>query len=435
MKPEKLDQRLAGLGLPDDLLEVGLKDGPTPTHAAVERIRQRALAKAVARPIPRPDRPRRSRLWILTAAVILAAIGLITAAGPGNVLADVKRLLTVVPGLGARDPREVRLALEAPVRLERGDRWAEVRGLAITDGQATLRLTSRDVPLEGNVFLEDATGRREPARPGPSGSAGSRSGETYYDITYYFTGPFPAAPQLTVVITGQETWRIPVTLVHAESLTTLDQFGPSALQHGYTVTASVTSAPDHSEVTILLSPPEPGARVNSLNSFPGIRWQPALRHGNWSTTLRSDLVESGDLQHLKGEPIPPGVDRVTLTIPAIDILVPGEGQVELPVCNGAIGQTVRLKDWEMELERAEVRDGQMKVWVSMGAHDSVELAAFNRLEVNGAWVPGIFISGSTLRLQTFEFPVPEGADTVHLTMKDLTVRLHGNWSLELPVRR
>lgn len=120
-----VNERLAGLGLPDDIVEVALEGEPQLSPAALERIKRKTLKKVETTPVnnvtPMYHRKKnvwtsitRTTAWAAVAAVALVAIT--TFAAPDIVQAGVRKLVCTIPGVscGAKnEPKAMKSVLDS----------------------------------------------------------------------------------------------------------------------------------------------------------------------------------------------------------------------------------------------------------------------------------------------------------------------------------
>ena len=432
-----LHERLAPLGLPDDLPEVALRQGPAPDAAALERIKARALARAAEASAPtavsHAPTPRKMRRWPRALAAAVAVIALTVVAVPGSRQA-LARFLQFVPGFGAREAGAVRWAAVRPVRQERNGAWVEVAGLMAGPDGVTVNLRTAGVPIDfRTVFLEDGAGHRIPLA---SGSWSTNSEQTY-DGWLTAQGSFtPDGRAVTVVIEGAQPWRVPLNLVPGDQLQGMDQFGPTATAGGYTIAARVTAEASRSRLDVLVRSTREGARVEALGqSVP--RRPMTLTTPDWTDLPRPKEAGRSELFQYEAAPLPPGANQATLTIPVIEVSEPGEGKVSLPATAGTVGQTVTIGRWSLKLLRTEQVNDELRVYVEPGGAGGPEyLWAFDELKVNGqsdSW--SRYHSPETGRLVWFAFRPPQGARSVTLTLGRPQVAVTGPWTLTLPVNR
>ncbi|HLN61260.1 MAG TPA: hypothetical protein VK464_06860 [Symbiobacteriaceae bacterium] len=432
----ELQQQMAPLGLPDDLTEVALRQGPAPDAAAVARIKARALARAAEASAPTTVRhaptPHKMRRWPRALAAAAALIALTVVAVPGSRQA-LARFLQFVPGFGAREAGTARWAAARPVRLERNGAWVEVAGLMAGADSITVNLRTGGVPIDfQNVFVEDGAGHRIPLASG----SWSTNSEHTYDGWLTAQGSFtPGGRAVTVVIEGAQPWRVPLNLVPGDQLLGIDQFGPTATVGDYTMAARLTAEADRSRLDVLVRSTREGARVEALGQ--SVPHRPmTLSTPDWTDLPRPQEAGRSELFQFAAAPLPPGAAEATLTIPAIEVSEPGEGKVTVPAAAGPVDQTVNIGRWSLKLLRTEVAEDQLRVYVEPGGAGPEYLWAFGELKVNGqsgSW--SRYHSPETGRLVWFAFQPPQGARSVTLTLGRPQVAVTGPWTITLPVQR
>jgi hypothetical protein len=433
MTEREVEERLAGIGLPDDIDEVLLAGGATPDAAALARIRQMTLTKAGAGRAPVRRRPWRQRIWAVAAAVALVAVSATVALGPSAVLA---RLLSYVPGLGLRDPSAVRLAAAEPVRLTRGAQWVEVRALLADEQGVTLNLyaSGAHLSVENAVLLDGG----EAVKPKSASVATSSNPESegWYFFEHKLDG---GVRRVGLMVEGADPWRLEVPLVPGDQLIPADQFGPSTTVNGYTIAARARPAEDRLDLSLLVQGAPAGTRITSLGrnfgALPATRLMEVTAGGRPLTAVPGDGGVMGELWLRSFAPVPAG-STVTVTVPALEAEEPGETRVRLPVTGGPVNREVTLGRWKLTLLRVEPDEGGIRVYVDLGPHLATSLAGFAGLEAGGratSW--GYQSDEQTGRMTWFHVPQEAlGKGSVTLTLKRPTVVIEGPWVIEVPVQ-
>jgi hypothetical protein len=432
MTERKVEEHLAGIGLPDDIDDVLLARGATPDAAALERIRQMTLAKVGAGRAPVRRRTWRQRVWAAAAAVALVAVGATVALGPAEVLA---RLLSYVPGLGLRDPAAVRLAAAEPVRLTRGAQWVEVRALLADEQGVTVNVyaSGANLTVENAVLLDGG----EAVRPKSASVATSSKPES--EGWYFFEHKLDAGVRrVGLMVEGTDPWRLEVPLVPGDQLIPADQFGPSATANGYTIAARARPAEDRLDLSLLVQGAPAGTRVTSLGRYfgamPATRLLEAATGGRPLTAVPGDSGVMGELWLRSFEPVSAG-STVTVTVPALEAEEPGEARVRLPVTEGPVNREATLGRWKLTLLRVEREEGGIRVYVDLGPHLATSLAGFSGLEAGGRAISWGYQSDEQTGRMTW-FHVPQealGKGSVTLTLKQPTVVIEGPWVIEVPL--
>jgi hypothetical protein len=431
-------KELAELGLPDDLERVTLKDEAPPTPEAVARIKQMTMAR-VEQGAHDPARvpvlqPRRRRRWLglvaAAAAGLLAVTGIL---GPKNVLAEVQRLLSYVPGFGTRAPDAVQLAAAAPVRLERGDRWVEVAGVLADQDSITVHIMSQDVGLDAeNVSLAVEGLPLDRDGTNLTRAVGDLS---RYDGWYTFNGKVgPDLDQLVVVVGDSEPWKLTVPLVAADRLAPVADFSPAAVINGYTVQAQVRSDTNRADLTLLVRGGVPGSRVSGT----GYSQPVTLSAGPWQSSRMEQisLDGGGELFRREADPVPTEAAVARVTVPSLSVDEPGEASLRLDVANRDVNQTVRLGRWNLRIIRTEVLETGLRVYVEPEAKATAKLDMPGHLAVNGVPVSSSGkLNERTQQVEWLEFPVASVMRSLNLTLTGASVTVSGPWVIEAPVQR
>lgn len=429
-------KELAELGLPDDLARVALNDEAPPTPEAVARIKQMTMAR-VAQGAREPARvpvlqPRRRRPWLslvaAAAAGLLAVTGIL---GPKNVLAEVQRLLSYVPGFGVREPGTLQLAAAGPVRLERGDRWVEVAGVLADQDSIIVHVMSQDVGLAvENVSLD-----RLPLTRGGTDVSRGVGVVSRYDGWYAFKGKVgPELDQLVIVVGDSEPWTLTVPLVPADRLAPVADFSPAAVSNGYTVQAQVRSYPDRADLTLLVRGGVPGSRVSGTV----YREPVTLSAGPWQSTRMEQisLDGGGELFRREADPVPAEAAVARVMVPSLSVDEPGEASLRLAVANRDVNQTVRLGRWNLRIIRTEVLETGLRVYVEPEAKATAKLDRPLRLAVNGVSVSSSGkLNERTQQVEWLEFPVASVMKSLKLSLTGASVTVSGPWVIEAPVQR
>ncbi len=433
---EQINKRLGGLGLPDDLVDVALADEPGPTPEAVERIKQRALARAMAQPVGAPKARRRPTIWLAAAAAaLLLAFGVV---GPARVIAAVQQLLAYVPGFGLQERGAVQLAAEQTVREVRGDQAVEVLGLQASEQSVSVRFKTRGFVIDKEqVSLVDDSG--QPLASGAHSLMTAYGVENIAEGWFTFAWPGnPEAKQFTLIIAGEPEWRVAIPVVPSAGLAGLEQFGQTVTANGYTFAGRLLAGEDQTEIVLLARGVEPGSRISRLGTYwgdlPATR-MPSLQAGDQTLPLDED-GSAGDMRRLIAGPVPAGIDRVTLSIPVMKVMERGKASIRLTVADQDLNQRMEFGEVGLTVTRTEVIDGMLRIYADPGPRAPVIFGTYGLLELDGKPVSSSAEHDeATGLIQYFEVEIPVGAKSMTLTMHDPTIFVEGPWILDLPVER
>jgi hypothetical protein len=388
-----MSERMGSSPDEDFTLEEGLKVllSHRPGPAFVERLEDRLLAEhgsrggvKAKRRVSAVDRLRRLGPGIVPtaprlrwAAVTLAALALLLVSllviGPERAWAGLQAWLGYVPGVGFVDPAENRL-LAGPQSVTRDGVTLQVNQVVAGPTETVVLIDSRGLPPEAELW---PSGRPDSERPQawlhlPGGERLAAKGWTaglghagllfpplppdVYRVTFELSAlplvPAGAAP---------ENWSIPLVLQPARGDNLREAYAPpdaAATQAGVTLSIlTVAHSSDGTAVRLRAHWNEPGRDFN-WSFWSG---EPVLRdeHGNvyrrtWGagpvnpTVARIDPLATpwpppgGYTAEttLLFEPVPPGVNRLTLAVEAVAFVQKAEGELRLDLGPAAaVGQS------------------------------------------------------------------------------------------------
>lgn len=430
-----IQERLSGIGLPDDLVETALADEPGPSAEAVARMKARALQMAAGGPAHAlsPAPVPRSR-WYRWPAVAAAALLLaLAAAGPDRVTAAMQSIRAYIPGFGVQRAESFLLYAPDTVRVAYRGGTIEVPGLMATPDRVTLRLLLRGMDQwgPGRTRLETESGR---ALNGLR-SAGV-GGASYQEQWLTFAGPVDSRTRSLVLVIedGENALRIPIPLVPAAGENPLESFGPSATATGLRVAARAETGSDRTAITLLMI--SETQLVDGLPRPASDAIQGTLSAPGWESSLTQESAGLGQMRTATAGPLPAGVGQVRLTLRSILVAEEGEGQIEIPNRSGPIDRTVRLGRWEVKVTRAERDGNRLKLFLDLGPDGPASLHGIAEIGlVKGPSVVGIATSAESGRLEWFELSDLPESESVTVRFRYPEVRLQGPWVFDLGVQR
>lgn len=429
-RERQLHEQLAPLGMPNDLVEVALKDEPGPSAETTARMKVKVMQRAL-----RSQRP--ARPWYRWSLVAASAAALVVfAIGPSQVTARMQALLSFIPGFGMQKAESFLLYTPKPIQLEYRDGTVEIPGLMATSDQVSVRLVMRDYDQWGdltrNVRLEDEAGR---SLSGPSTSGVGE--HHYWEQWLTFSGRVdPRTRTFTLVVPDGETeLRIPIPVVSASDQNRLENFGPSATANGLVMSAQVQAYIDRTQVMLLL-----------LGDFPlaeGLgRPTPEAVEGRLAITDReSTLIQEnsglGQLRTLRTETLPAGAGQVRLTVQSVIVAEEGGAQLTIPAAPGPVNQTVRLGRWDLTVTHTEGNGDKLRVYLDLGPEGPVTLHGVWDISLaseSGAIWSGVSLPSENGRLSWFDLEHSQQSKTVTLQFRHPEVRFEGPWVIDVPVQ-
>lgn len=417
-----LDRQFAGLGLPDDLTEIGLTGAPVPGAEAAERVRQRVLSGVGES--RRPTRRRRRWPWAAAAAVLVLAIAM-----PSGWMQGLVRL---VPGFGLTEQGSVELALARPVKVLANGDTIYVTGLLATRRGTTLTVAISGPDAESppsDLRLEDGSNVYRTSGGSWASGTGSAGRAPLGNGVYGFPALSPSTKHLTLVLPLHPAVKVRLWLADAGSLATIRQL-PHAALHGVTVGASLVPGSSGALFDVMSMRTPSGTSAQAFGS-----WNAPVRLIVDGRALRIHEVPSfdGPIRLYTGSPIAPGnhsaevvVPTVHLTVdatPSVRILVPTSGSL-------ALNQTVSVGPASVRFTRVQrLKRNRIRVTVQQTGAARLE-APFLPLNYSGGSVAHLDARGG---VQWFTIQVPQGALWVDLRAVDPSVVMVGPWRIEVPV--
>lgn len=431
---KRLQAQLAPLGLPDDLVEIALKDAPALAPEALARIRKRTLDRAAGGDrVPVQRKPRRLAVWAAAAALALVAVGTTAVVGPDQVWA---RFMQYVPGFGTRDAGEATLAAERPVRVEEGGKWVEVRGLMAGEQGISVRVATHGVPLSlANVLLE-AGGTQVPMTSGHYSTGG---GQDYEGWLWTPENNLSTDLRSVAVLVrdGTREWRIPLALVPGSQLVAIEQFGPSATVSRYRLAARLTAYENRTALTVLTGAPAGEMVIELGRNFPDMAADRPLTLSapGWEREPGSRGDTLDETWEFETDSLPAGAESVRLTVPAVEVRQTGQAKVRLPVATGDVNQTVQVGDWPVTITRTEdLGGGSLKLWFDLGPAGTRYLTGLGLVKQGGREVSRSWkVDEVHGQMEWMVIDLKPGAKSVMLTLGEPHIVVEGPWVIDLPV--
>lgn len=463
---------LAATGLdPDDLAHL-VADAP-PLPAAVQERIARGARRRLGLPATAPaaDRSRARPRWPLAAAAaaLVALVGATAIVGPPQVQASLQRIFSFVPGVGITELDRQTLVMVAPVQVEAGAATLVVTGL-ISDAAAT-RINLRF----------DGLPRQKPAEPQggavptftaalhlPDGTRLDSHTTTFFGGEGHLTGSLwfaPLPPDTTAVtldlppiygMTEPAEATVAVADAARAALAPTHAGGWADWQNGVRIGAPhVALDGDGIVISLSAAAATPGARVQQVGlaalapevaaapptlvdaqgrAYPLLADQSQLYY---SSTDPFSVVFAG--------PLAPAALPLTLVVPAVEVMLPGETGFQVPLRDLPIGTPLELK------QTLTLAEHQLQVMqVTRLAADRFHLLLDLGPEQDGVQLHRVHIApaarasagtASGMSHQTDADPrslavevhfTPRGS-TLDLRLLQPVVRVSGPWQVQLPL--
>jgi hypothetical protein len=463
---------LNGLGVPDDLPETVLSKEPMPDGAALERIRVRTLKKVNRRAVLPSQRTHGRWLGAAAAAVLLLAATLTLWAGPARVWAEVRNILTLLPGFGLIEEREdwgYTLAAAEKVRLFHEEGYVEVSGLLAHSGGTLLNLYFSGIPgyaepaenlpkqdLEAyydkyhaqlaaqarKIYVKDENGREYRLGQKSLFSFGGSHRESH---AWLELPPIPRDTRLVAVVVtvapGEELcFNIPLVDIRAAGGEGVETTGVTL--RNITV-AAVPHFGDDTWFSLLVVPSRPDSRLAEIGryypSLPANR--PVALKGSTGRDYPRLSRESGSMgnncRELFFERVDEAETAVTLEIPLLLLNEEGKGKATIPVPEKgeriSLNQKVGLGRFTVDLTAVErisnPHGDSLKVYVDLGPVAEETLESFSLK--NTSW--GYTVDELTGRMRYFEIPLEGRLHKIKLTLEYPVYSMNGPWTFTFPV--